>query len=125
MPRKRKHWSECATEAEEAQWWDKNPAYATDLIRAAAASGQLARGKRAIGAVDEAPAAIPENVDVQTIRSRHGLSQATFARRYGFNPRTVQDWEQGRRKPDAAVRAYLTVIDRNRRAVEKALRPTA
>jgi putative transcriptional regulator len=125
VPRKKKHWSECATEAEEAQWWDKNPGYATELIRAAAASGQLARGKRAIAAVDEAPAAIPQHVDVQAIRVRCRLSQAVFARRYGFSARTVQDWEQGRRKPDAAVRAYLTVIDRNRRAVEQALRKTA
>ncbi len=124
-PRKKKHWSECATEAEEAQWWDKNPAYATSLIRAAAVSGQLARGKRAITTFDEAPPDVPENVDVETIRTRCGLSQAAFARRYGFNARTVQDWEQGRRRPDTAVRAYLTVIDRNRRAVEEALRPTA
>jgi len=121
VPRKKKHWSECATEAEEAQWWDENPDYATDLIRSAAASGQLARGKRAIAAADEAPASIPEEVDVRAIRLRSGLSQAAFAGRYGFSPRTVQDWEQRRRKPDAAVRAYLTVIDLSPKAVSRAL----
>jgi putative transcriptional regulator len=49
------------------------------------------------------------------------LSQTAFAARYGFNPRTLQDWEQGRVTPDAAVQAYLRVIDRNPRAVVSAL----
>jgi hypothetical protein len=33
----------------------------------------------------------------------------------------VRDWEQGRSKPDGAIRAYLIVIDREREAVERAL----
>ena len=36
-------------------------------------------------------------------------------------PRSLQEWEQGRRRPESAVRAYLTVMDRNPEAVEKAL----
>ena len=66
--------------------------------------------KRAVGAVD-----------VQAIREKTGLSQLRFAERYGFNPRTLQQWEQGRTKPDRAVRAYLMVIDRNPEAVQTAL----
>ena len=57
----------------------------------------------------------------RAVRVRSGLSQAQFAGRYALNPRTVQDWEQGRTEPDVAVRAYLTVIDRNPRAVPRAL----
>ncbi len=64
---------------------------------------------------------VPELVDVRSVRVKSGLSQAQFAERYGFNPRTLQDWEQGRAQPDSAVRAYLTVIDRNPRAVQQAL----
>lgn len=64
---------------------------------------------------------VPENVDVHAIREKTGLSQFQFAERYGFNPRTLQEWEQGRTKPDSAVRAYLTVIDRNPDAVQSAL----
>jgi putative transcriptional regulator len=41
-----------------------------------------------------------------------------------LNPRTVQEWEQGRAQPDLATRAYLTVIDRNHEAVEEALAAT-
>jgi DNA-binding transcriptional regulator YiaG len=42
------------------------------------------------------------------------------SRRYALSPRS-QEWEQGRRRPESAVRACLTVIDRNPEAVEKAL----
>ena len=51
---------------------------------------------------------VPEEVDVHSVREKSGLSQMQFAERYGFNPRTLQDWEQGRSRPDSAVRAYLT-----------------
>ena len=64
---------------------------------------------------------IPEEIDVRALRRRTGLSQSEFAGRYALNPRTVQEWEQGRAEPDLAVRAYLTVIDHNPQAVEEAL----
>jgi putative transcriptional regulator len=64
---------------------------------------------------------VPEDVDVRAIRCKLGLSQAEFSRRYGVSPRSLQEWEQGRRRPESAVRAYFTVIDRNPEAVEKAL----
>jgi hypothetical protein len=34
-------------------------------------------------------------------------------------PRSLQEQEQGRRRPESAVRAYLSVMDRNPKAVEK------
>ena len=64
---------------------------------------------------------VPEDVDVRAIRSRLGLSQAEFSRLYVVSPRSLQKWEQGRRRPQSAARAYLTVINRNPEAVEKAL----
>ena len=64
---------------------------------------------------------VPEDVDVRAIRSRLGLSQAEFSRLYVVRPRSLQKWEQGRRRPESAARAYLTVINRNPEAVEKAL----
>jgi putative transcriptional regulator len=66
---------------------------------------------------------VPERVDVREIRDRLGFSQVEFAHHYGFNPRTLQEWEQGRANPDGALRAYLTVIDRAPEAVSSALRP--
>jgi putative transcriptional regulator len=68
---------------------------------------------------------VPPQVDVAGIRKRLKLSQTGFARRFGFNPRSVQDWEQGRRKPESAARAYLVVIAREHKAVDRALRGAA
>ncbi|MEO8367877.1 MAG: helix-turn-helix domain-containing protein [Candidatus Solibacter sp.] len=65
---------------------------------------------------------VPGPVDVRAIRARSSLSQSQFAREYGFSVRTLQEWESGGAKPPSAVRAYLTVIDRNPKAVRAALR---
>ncbi len=65
---------------------------------------------------------VPDAVDIRAIREHTGLSQNQFADRFGFNPRTLQEWEQGRAKPDVAMRAYLTVIAKNPAAVEEALK---
>ncbi len=64
---------------------------------------------------------LPDEVDVKRIRTRAGMSQAEFAQAFCINPRTLQEWEQGRRKPDATTRAYLAVIAKNREAVLNAL----
>lgn len=64
---------------------------------------------------------IPDAVDVRRIRMEAGMSQTEFAIAFCINPRTLQDWEQGRRKPDATTRAYLSVIAKNRKAVLEAL----
>ena len=64
---------------------------------------------------------LPDEVDVRSVRDQTGMSQAEFARAFCINPRTRQEWEQGRRKPDATTRAYLAVIRKNRKAVLDAL----
>ena len=64
---------------------------------------------------------LPDEVDVKRIRSNARMSQAEFARAFCINPRTLQEWEQGRRRPDATTRAYLAVIAKNRNAVLRAL----
>jgi putative transcriptional regulator len=66
---------------------------------------------------------LPDEVDVKRIRTKAGMSQAEFARAFCINPRTLQEWEQGRRKPDATTRAYLAVIAKNREVVLDALEP--
>ena len=68
---------------------------------------------------------IPDRLDVKAVRKKTRLSQSEFAGRYGFRTQTLQEWEHGRSQPDSAVRAYLLVIERNRRAVEEALRGRA
>lgn len=64
---------------------------------------------------------LPDDIDVKRIRARTRMSQAEFARAFCISPRTLQEWEQGRRKPDATTRAYLAVIAKNSAAVLDAL----
>ncbi|MCL4773191.1 MAG: helix-turn-helix domain-containing protein [Burkholderiaceae bacterium] len=40
-------------------------------------------------------------------RAKTGLSQQQFAALLGVSPRTLQDWEQGRREPTGAARTLL------------------
>jgi len=40
-------------------------------------------------------------------RAKVGLSQQDFARLLGVSPRTLQDWEQGRREPTGAAKTLL------------------
>lgn len=60
-------------------------------------------------------------VDVKAVRRGLGLSQAAFASRFGVNLRTVQDWEQGRRRPEGPARLLLAVIERDPDVVPRVL----
>ena len=64
---------------------------------------------------------LPLEIDVREVRKQTGLSRAEFARKFALDVRAVQDWEQGRRIPDRAARAYLTVIAKRPQAVLEAL----
>jgi putative transcriptional regulator len=65
---------------------------------------------------------VPEDIDVRAIRMRLGMTQDEFAGRFGFSVNTLRHWEQGKRQPEGPTRAYLLVIDRAPKAVQKALR---
>ena len=47
---------------------------------------------------------------IRSVRDKTGMSQAEFARTYQINLARLRDLEQGRTRPDSALRAYLTVI---------------
>lgn len=47
---------------------------------------------------------------VKAIRTGLGLSQETFAGRYGIPVATLRQWEMARRLPDRASLSYLRVI---------------
>lgn len=64
---------------------------------------------------------IPENVDVRNIRKKLHMTQADFAKYFGVNVRTIQDWEQGRRVPSGVSKNFLFVIDKEPEAVRRAL----
>lgn len=52
---------------------------------------------------------------------RPGQSQAEFARMIGVSVATLQNWEQGRRRPEGPARALLKVAAVNPQAVAAAL----
>lgn len=62
-----------------------------------------------------------KSVDVKKIRSKLHVSQNQFALMIGVSTSTLQNWEQGRRKPDGPAKALLTVVDKNPEAVLTAL----
>ena len=47
--------------------------------------------------------------EIRRIREGVGVSQADFARMLGISLRTLQDWEQGRRRPNQAAQSLLAV----------------
>jgi putative transcriptional regulator len=62
------------------------------------------------------------SIDVRAMRKQLGLSQSEFAAKFGFQPATLKNWEQGRIRPDGPARVLLAVIARHPEAVEDALR---
>jgi putative transcriptional regulator len=79
-------------------------------------AGKILRGEAAPSRVTEFPA-----LDVKAIRQKLGKSQSEFALMIGVSVATLQNWEQGRRRPEGPARALLTVAAHNPKAVEAAL----
>ena len=87
-----------------------------ELVASVRQAGKIRRGEMRPSRVTEfAP------VDVKTIRRRLGKSQSEFARMIGVSVSTLQNWEQGRRRPEGPARALLKVAAENPQAVAAAL----
>ncbi|MDP3705554.1 MAG: helix-turn-helix domain-containing protein [Legionellaceae bacterium] len=63
-----------------------------------------------------------KDIDVKLIRQKLHLSQDQFAYYFGVSVRTVQEWEQHRRRPTATTRNFLRVIEMEPKAVLRALK---
>jgi putative transcriptional regulator len=59
--------------------------------------------------------------DVKAIREKLHVSQNEFAHMIGVSENTIQNWEQGRRKPEGPAIALLRITDINPKAVLEAL----
>jgi putative transcriptional regulator len=70
------------------------------------------QAKAHVGGVRAAGFIVHEPVDVRGIRERTHLTRKEFAFRYRLDPRTVEQWEQGRRRPDRSTETYLRLIER-------------
>ncbi len=58
---------------------------------------------------------------VKRIRMKLHASQATFAHMIGVSVDTLQNWEQGRRKPEGPALALLKVAEASPKTVMEAL----
>jgi putative transcriptional regulator len=63
----------------------------------------------------------PSPQQLRALRAKLGLSQAQFARRFGFTLDTVQQYEQGRRRPSGPATTLLRIIEADPEAVVRAL----
>lgn len=103
------------TETDEAKW-QRLDAMSEDERRQAALDDPDAQP-----ITDADFARMRRTPQVKVIRRALSLSQEEFSARFHIPLGTLRDWEQGRKDPDAAARAYLTVIGRNPTAVSEAL----
>lgn len=59
--------------------------------------------------------------DVKAIRQKTGLSQSRFALIMGVSVRTLQNWEQGHRRPQGSAVSLLKIVDTDPEAALKAI----
>lgn len=64
---------------------------------------------------------VVEDINVHDIREKYHLTQIEFSRLFGFSLRTLQQWEQGRRRPQGSAKVLLKVIDYAPDVVNEAL----
>lgn len=56
---------------------------------------------------------LKEPSPAKTIRTKLKLSQSAFASLMGVSPRTIQHWEQGRRKPKGPAKSLLRIAEQH------------
>jgi putative transcriptional regulator len=59
--------------------------------------------------------------EVAAARQRTGLSQTHFAQALQISPRTLQEWEQGRREPSGAAKALIQIAFRHPEVIREGL----
>ncbi|MHB1542496.1 MAG: helix-turn-helix domain-containing protein [Steroidobacteraceae bacterium] len=60
--------------------------------------------------------------DVKSVREKFGMSQADMATFLNVSKRTLENWEQGRRGPTGPAQTLLRIMEREPKAVRRALR---
>jgi putative transcriptional regulator len=87
-----------------------------DLSKSIKEAGKIRRGEVKASRVFTYSA-----VDIRKLRKSVKVSQAKFAWMIGVSVDTVQNWEQGRRKPRGPAMALLRVFEKDPKVVVGAL----
>ncbi|WP_207916698.1 DNA-binding transcriptional regulator [Lysobacter sp. N42] len=61
--------------------------------------------------------------EVVETRLKCGLSQSEFAAALHISPRTLQQWEQGRRQPSGAAETLLRIVSRHPKVLREVMQP--
>ena len=86
------------------------------LVASVKQAGKIKRGKLKPARVfDFKPA------DIKAVREKLDVSQSEFALMIGVSVSTLQNWEQGRRRPEGPARALLKIAAENPKALAEAL----
>ena len=86
------------------------------LIASVKQAGAIKRGKMRLGrSIQMHP------TDIKMIRKKLDKSQSEFALMIGVSVSTLQNWEQGRRRPEGPARALLKIASENPETVTQSL----
>lgn len=91
-----------------------------DLVEAFEEMAAYLRGEADVESYD-VPGDVLTPARIQAIRRKVAASTKDFERQFGVSARTMEAYEQGRRRPDDAMVTLLRVIDREPDAVRRAL----
>ena len=83
-----------------------------ELMEGVAAMKSHREGKQTLRSFNVEPAPLPQ-VDAKLIRrtrQKLGCSRAVFARQLRINLRTLENWEQGRAKPNPQAAALVLLV---------------
>lgn len=86
----------------------------SELAEGFDALAQARSGKRTLRthAVEASPAPEVTAAEVIALRERLNLSRPVFARYLRTNARTLENWEQGRAKPNAQAALLLRLVEK-------------
>ena len=91
----------------------RRPAVARRTVFTRQADGAIVRRiVRADGTVEHREHIPAKQWEIAAARAGTGLSQERFARLLGVSKRTLQEWEQGRKRPSGAARVLLRIAAR-------------
>ena len=96
-----------------------------DLVEAFQEMAAYLRGEVEAESYEVADPDLLTPARVQAIRRKVAASTKEFERQFRISARTMEAYEQGRRRPDAAMQTLLRVIEREPEAVRRALAPAA
>lgn len=89
------------------------------LLESVREGGSILRGRRKASRRFEVGSS-----GIRAIRERTSLSQSEFARLMGVSVKTLQNWEQERRRPSGPAEALLKIIAYDPRVAVKAIHHT-